>query len=89
MIAADAQAVMDEILAAWPTATSKNPPAGPEFEAYCGVVARLRDAQQRLASEGPIIADAKGNPIQHPALAIEKSCAEQLRRWGATFRPHR
>lgn len=88
-IAPDAQAVADEIRGAWPKGSSKPAPSGPEFEAFCGVVARLIDAQRRLSSEGPIIADPKGNPIPHPALAIEKSCAEQLRRWGARFDPPR
>ena len=59
---------------------------GPDFEAWCGQVARLRDAQRRIGAEGAIIADAKGNPIPHPALAIERQAQAELRAWGDTFR---
>ena len=61
--------------------------AGPDLEAYAGQVARLRDAQARIAAEGSIVADPKGNPIQHPALAIEKSAQAEIRAWGDRFRP--
>jgi len=61
--------------------------AGPEFEAYCGTVSNLRDAQQRIAQEGMIVPDSKAMPIPHPALAIEKSCIAELKKWGAKFRP--
>lgn len=62
---------------------------GPDLEAYCGQVARLRDAQERLANEGLIIADPKGFPIPHPAIAIEKSAQDEIRKWGNAFRPRR
>lgn len=48
------------------------------LEAFCGQVARLRDAQQRIAAEGLIIADPKGNPIPHPAIAIERAAAAEI-----------
>ena len=60
--------------------------AGPDLEAYAGQVARLRDAQSRIAAEGAIVADPKGNPIPHPALAIEKSAQAEIRAWGDRFR---
>ena len=63
--------------------------AGPDLQAYCGQVARLRDAQTRLAAEGSVVADPKGNPIPHPALAIEKAAQAEIRAWGSTFRPRR
>ena len=63
--------------------------AGPDLEAYAGQVARLRDAQARIASEGLIVSDPKGNPIPHPALAIEKSAQAEIRAWGTRFRPRR
>lgn len=44
-------------------------------------LARARDAQARIDSEGPIIAGPKGEPIPHPALAIERAAQEQVRRW--------
>ena len=56
-----------------------------KFEAYCGAVARLRDAQRRIADEGAIVPDGKQNPVPHPALAIERQCMEQLRKWGSKF----
>lgn len=42
------------------------------FGAYCVQVARLRDAQERIDREGLIVADEKGRPVPHPAVAIEK-----------------
>ena len=60
--------------------------AGPDLEAYAGQVARLRDAQARIAAEGAIIADPKGNPVPHPALAIEKTAQSEIRAWGSRFR---
>jgi phage terminase small subunit len=59
---------------------------GAEFEAYCGAVARLRDAQKRLAEEGAIVPDGKQNPMPHPALLIERQAQEQLRKWGPKYR---
>lgn len=57
--------------------------AGVELESYCGQIARLRDAQRRLGAEGSVIADAKGNPIPHPALAIERVAQAEIRSWSA------
>jgi phage terminase small subunit len=63
---------------------------GPDLEAYCGQIARLRDAQRRLADEGIVVADPKGHPIPHPALAIERTAQDEIRKWGAAFkRPRR
>lgn len=61
---------------------------GPDLEAYCGQVARLREAQRRLATEGLVIADPKGNPIPHPAIAIERTAQDEIRKWGQTFKPN-
>lgn len=63
--------------------------AGPSLEAYCGQVARLREAQRRLASEGLVIANPKGDPIPHPAIAIERTAQDEIRKWGDKFRPRR
>lgn len=52
-------------------------------------VARLRDAQQRLQREGLVIADPKGNPVPHPAIAIERAAQAEIRSWGAQFKPRR
>lgn len=82
---ADVARVWDEIVAAW--GSSSGQVEGPELEAYAGQVAQLREAQRRIAREGMVIADAKGNPIPHPAIAVEKSAQEQIRAWGDRFRP--
>ena len=58
---------------------------GPDFEAYCGQVARLRDAQGRISREGLVVADAKGQPIPHPALAIERQAQVEIRAWAGRF----
>jgi phage terminase small subunit len=60
--------------------------AGPKLEAYCGQVARLRDAQRRIAVEGLVVADGKGQPMAHPALVIERTAQDEIRKWGDTFR---
>lgn len=60
---------------------------GPALEAYCGQVSRLREAQRRIAAEGLVVADAKGQPVPHPALSIERGAQEEIRRWGDAFVP--
>lgn len=59
--------------------------AGPALDAYCGQIARLRDAQRRLATEGLIISDPKGFPIPHPAIQIERAAQDEIRKWGDRF----
>lgn len=80
--ASDVGVVWDELIA-------KGARPGPQLEAYAGQVARLRDAQARLASEGLIIEDPRGNPIPHPAIAIEKAAQDEIRRWGSKFEGRR
>lgn len=55
------------------------------LEALCLAVYRLRDARDRVSRDGLIVADARGNPSQHPALAIEKAAAAEVRSWMAKF----
>lgn len=59
-------------------------PECPELEAYAGQVARLREAQSRLAREGLIIADQKGNPVEHPCLVIERAAQKEILSWEQT-----
>lgn len=59
---------------------------GPDLEAYCGQIAVLREARNRVAREGLVIADPKGNPIPHPAIAIEKQAQTEIRAWGTRFK---
>jgi len=42
---------------------------------------RLRDARSRIANEGSVVADARGNPVAHPAIAIEKQAGAEVRAW--------
>lgn len=56
-----------------------------ELEAFVGQVARLREAQRRIAAEGLIIADPKGYPIAHPAIEIEKRAQVEIRAWSGRF----
>ena len=69
----------------WQQMVDAGSPEGPDLEAFVGQVARLREAQRRIAVEGLVIADPKGFPIPHPAIAIEKSAQEQIRAWGDRF----
>ena len=84
-LAPDVRAVWVELVEAYGSERI----AGPELDAYCGQVARVRDAQRRIAAEGLVIADPKGNPVPHPAIAIERAAQVEIRAWGARFRPRR
>lgn len=75
----------DDVAAVWAEFVDKSNDVGPEFEGWCGQVARLRDAQHRLATEGMVVADAKGSPIPHPALIVERQAQTELRAWKAKF----
>lgn len=55
------------------------------MEALCGQVYRVRDAQRRVTEEGAVVADDKGNPVEHPALDIERRAQDQVRRWMKDF----
>lgn len=61
---------------------------GPALEAYACAVARQRDAQRRIDSEGMIVTDDKGRAGPHPAIAIESAASAQIRAWVARYRPH-
>ena len=73
----------------WQQMVNAGSPEGPELEAFVGQVARLREAQRRIAAEGLITADPKGYPIPHPAIAIEKAAQAEIRAWGSKFTPKR
>lgn len=83
---ADVVVVYDELISAHADPSRVE---GPEFEAFCGQVARLRDAQARISKEGLVVADEKGRPVPHPALVIEKQAQAEIRAWGDRFRPRR
>jgi P27 family predicted phage terminase small subunit len=76
-----------EARAVWAATVARKPGCeGPDLEAYCVQVSRMRDAQARIDREGIVVADAKGNPIPHPALAIEKSAQVEVRAWSERFK---
>lgn len=54
--------------------------------AYCVQVARARDAQARIDREGLVVADEKGRPIPHPAVAIERAAQAEVRAWAPKLR---
>ena len=85
-LAPAALAVWRETVAAHPTPDRI---VGPDLEAYCVQVARMRDAQARVDTEGMVVADAKGNPIPHPALELERRAQVEVRAWGDRFKPPR
>lgn len=59
----------------------------PALEAYAVALGRMRDAQARIDAEGLVVADDKGRPAPHPALAIEKQQADEVRKWLQRYRP--
>ena len=78
-LSAAARAIWDEMVAdGWRVA--------PGFDAYCNQMAIERDAGGRIASEGIIVADAKGNPVPHPALEIQRKAQVEIRGWAGKFR---
>ena len=83
-LAPAALAVWRETVAAHPTPDRI---VGPDLEAYCVQVARMREAQAQIDKDGIIVRDAKGNPVPHPALAIEKAAQVEVRAWADRFRP--
>ena len=58
----------------------------PGFDAYCNQMAIERDAAGRIAAEGLIVADAKGQPVPHPALDIQRRAQAEIRSWAGKFR---
>jgi len=80
-LSAEARAVWESVVAGKPGCE------GPDLEAYCVQVSRMRDAQSRIDREGLVVADVKGNPVPHPALAIEKAAQIEVRAWSERFRP--
>ena len=52
------------------------------LETFATLMARLREARDRIEEEGMVVTDSRGRVIPHPALAVERSTAEQIRVWG-------
>lgn len=51
------------------------------LEALCAQIWLARDARSRIERDGTIVQDAKGNPIEHPALGIERKAQAEIRTW--------
>lgn len=62
---------------------------GHELEAYCAVVATLRDVRARIAigSEEVIVADERDRPVPHPAFDLMRQLSREMREWGDRFKP--
>lgn len=75
----------DDVAAVWCELNQGASQQGPDFEAFCGQVARLRDAQRRVSEEGLVVADEKGRPVPHPALDVERKAQVEVRAWGDRF----
>jgi P27 family predicted phage terminase small subunit len=57
------------------------------LEAFCTLMARLREARDRVEQEGMVVEDPRGRVVPHPALLVERQTAEQIRAWGDRFAP--
>lgn len=57
------------------------------LEAFCTLMARMREARKRVEDEGMVVKDPRGRVVPHPALAVERQAAEQVRAWGDRFAP--
>lgn len=79
-----AAAVWFEVVASNDLAGNVNRTA---LEAYCTLVARLREARHRVDDEGMVVKDTKGHVVPHPALLVERQTAEEIRSWGDQFAP--
>lgn len=79
----------DDVRVVWEELAPHSPAFGSLFEAFCGQVARMRDARKRISAEGLVVADAKGQPMPHPALEIERKAQVEIRAWGPQFQGRR
>ncbi|WP_018119408.1 P27 family phage terminase small subunit [Corynebacterium mastitidis] len=50
-------------------------------ETVAGLIRRVRDAERIIATEGPIIEDEKGMPVEHPAVKVERMASAEIRGW--------
>lgn len=57
------------------------------LEAFSSLLARLRQARTRIEDEGMVVTDTRGRVVPHPALALERDLAEDIRKWGDRFAP--
>ena len=86
-LTADVAAVWSELLPTLGEEARAARLVGPAFDAYCGQVARLRDAQRRIYDEQMIVPDSKNQPVAHPALQVERQAQDEIRKWADRFKP--
>lgn len=55
------------------------------LEAATYAMRQIREAEGRLRAEGLIAADGKGNPVPHPAIAIQERAVKALNSWITRF----
>lgn len=81
----------EAVAAVWREIVTSNELAGrvdrSALETFCTLMARLREARDRIEDEGMVVTDPRGRVIPHPALAVERQTAEQIRAWGDRFAP--
>lgn len=60
---------------------------GPGLEAYCAITADLRAATAKVSEHGVLVQDARGAPIENPAISIKNNAARELARIGDRYQP--
>jgi phage terminase small subunit len=63
------------------------PPAA--IEGLCRQLYLMRDAERRVSEEGSVVADAKGNATEHPAIKIQREAGKEVRDWLKRYAPSR
>jgi len=56
-----------------------------ELAAFCNAVVLERDCARRVAAEGTIVADERGRPIAHPAIAVGRQAQQDIKGWAEKF----
>lgn len=71
--------------AIWDELVESGVKPGPGLDSYCNQMAIERDCAARIAVEGLIVADSKGNPVPHVALEIQRKAQAEIRLWAGKF----
>lgn len=56
-----------------------------QLAALCVQIVRLRDAQARIDAEGLIVLGGRGQPMQHPAIPVERDAGTAVRALAQRF----
>ncbi|MFJ3957709.1 P27 family phage terminase small subunit [Arthrobacter sp. NPDC090010] len=83
-VPADVAVVWREIVAANDLAGRVDRAA---LETFATLIARMRAARSQVDREGMVVKDGRGRVVPHPALLIERQCADAVRQWGDRFAP--